>query len=338
MLKRLATLALLAVAALPLASVAAPVADIKIGMSTPLDLQRNGSYVWVKTFADAMERAGARVRIYPNSGLGGEKERMDQVSIGLLEINETGGDELVRLSPLFHAQRPFEIESYEQMDRLLEHTDFLAEVNRELADDDLIMLDYAYTGAMVGLLSHGTPVRSIEDLRKLRLRIISAADLNLLEAWQVRGVRVAWEEVSQALQTGMVDAYLNPPIVAVMFGHGNVIDYFTDLRMGPSARCIVTSRRWYESLVPEARAALRNAVSEARAANRAWSSEAVARERAMLEKAGIEWLDIEPAARDEWRALTRKIERTRWESPEAEARLKVMIDIARETPSAENAP
>ena len=331
-------LAFLVAFAPPLATLAAPVADIKIGMSTPLDLNRNGSYVWVKAFADAMERAGAHVRVYPNSGLGGEKERMDQVSIGLLEINETGGDELVRLSPLFHAQRPFEIESYEQMDRLLERTDFLAQVNQELADDDLVMLDYAYTGAMVGLLTHGTPVRRIEDLRKLRLRILSAADLNLLEAWQVRGVRVAWEEVSQALQTGMVDAYLNPPIVAVMFGHGNVIDYFTDLRMGPSARCIVTSRRWYESLAPELRAAVRTAVGEARAANRAWAAQAVARERAMLEKAGIEWLEMEPAARDEWRDLTRKIERTRWETPEAEARLKAMIDIARAAEHSEGAP
>lgn len=302
---------------------------VKIAMSTPIDAQRNGSYVWVEALAASLEKAGAQVRIYPNSALGGDKERMDQVSIGLLEVNETGGDELTRLSPLFHAQRPFEIESYEQMDRLIESTDFLAEVNTELADDDLILLDYAYTGAMVGLLTHGKPVYRIDDLRSMRLRILSAADLNLLEAWQVRGVRVAWEEVAQALQTGMVDAYLNPPIVAVMFGHGNVIDYFTDLRMGPSARCIVASRRWYERLSPEMKQAFDAGVKDARAANRAWTHHAIARERSLLEKTGIKWLEMDPAARDEWRQLTRKIKRTRWETAEAEARLKAMIDATR---------
>lgn len=304
--------------------------DVKIGMSTPMDAQRNGSYVWVRALADSLERAGARVRIYPNSALGGDKERMDQVSIGVLEVNETGGDELTRLSPLFHAQRPFEIESYEQMDRLLEDTDFLAEVNRELEDDDLILLDYAYTGAMVGLMTHGKPVYRIEDLRGMRLRILSAADLNLLEAWGVRGVRVAWEEVAQALQTGMVDAYLNPPIIAVMFGHGNVIDYFTDLRMGPSARSIVASRRWYQSLSPAMKAAFDAGVRDARAANRAWTTQAIARERALLEKTGIKWLDMDPAAREEWRELTRRIKRTRWETPEAEARLRAMVEATRE--------
>ncbi|MEZ5533378.1 MAG: TRAP transporter substrate-binding protein DctP [Steroidobacteraceae bacterium] len=312
--------------------------EVKIGMSTPIDAKRNGSYVWVKALADALGRADMHVKVYPNSALGGEKERMDQVAIGLLEVNETGGDELARLSPLFHAMRPFEIESYEHMNRLIEDTRFLAEVNEELADDDLVLLDFAYTGAMVGLFTRGKPVYRIEDLRSLRLRIISAGDLNLLDAWQVHGVRVAWEEVAQALQTGMVDAYLNPPIVAVMFGHGNVLDYFTDLRMGPSARCIVASRRWYEHLEPRDGAAFDAGVREARAANRAWTRAAIPRERAMLEKTGIKWLDIDPAARDEWRALTRRMKRTRWESPAAEARLKAMIDATRDPRSTGAAP
>lgn len=316
---------------------ARPPLDVKIGMSTPLDAERNGVYVWTRAFGDALERAGARVRIYPNSALGGEKERMDQVAIGLLEVNDTGGDELTRLSPLFHAQRPFEVESYEHLDRLIGHTGFLAAVNEELADDDLILLDFAYTGEMVGLLTRGKPVRRIEDLRDMRLRILSAADLNLLEAWGVRGVRVAWEEVAQALQTGMVDAYLNPPIVAVMFGHGNVLDYFTDLRMGPSARVIVTSRRWYESLAPDMRAAFDEGVREARAANRAWTRAAMKRERGLLEKAGIEWIEMDQADREAWRALTRNIARTRWETPEAEARLKSMIEASRPA-GAEAAP
>jgi len=303
--------------------------DVKIGMSTPLDAERNGVYVWVRTLADVLKGAGARVRVYPNSALGGEKERMDQVAIGLLEVNDTGGDELSRLSPLFHAQRPFEIESYGHLDRLIERTTFLEEVNAELADDDLVLLDYAYTGAMVGLLTRGTPVHRIEDLRPLRLRILSAADLNLLAAWQVRGVRVAWEEVAQALQTGMVDAYLNPPIVAVMFGHGNVIDYFTDLRMGPSARIVVASRRWYEGLGPEMRSAFDAGVREARAANRRWAANAMRRERALLERAGIEWIEMETADREAWRDLTRRIEKTRWETPEAEARLRELIEASR---------
>jgi TRAP-type C4-dicarboxylate transport system substrate-binding protein len=117
-----------------------------------------------------------------------------------------------------------------------------------------------------------------------------------------------------------------------MFGHGNVIDYFTDLRMGPSARVIVASRRWYEGLSPQMRAAFDAGVHEARAANRRWAAEALHRERALLEKVGIEWIEMDPAARDEWRELTRRIARTRWETPQAEARLRELIDESRPSP------
>jgi TRAP-type C4-dicarboxylate transport system substrate-binding protein len=338
MRRRDLALLLLGAVIAPPAARSAEVREIKIGMSTPLDAQRNGSYVWIKTLVNAIESDDVQARVYPNSALGGEKERMDQVSIGLLEVNETGGDELARLSPLFHAMRPFEIESYDQMSRLIEDTPFLAEVNQDLANHDLILLDLAYTGAMVGLFTHGKPVYRIEDLRSLRLRIISADDLNLLAAWHVHGVRVAWEEVAQALQTGMVDAYLNPPIVAVMFGHGSVLNYFTNLRLGPSARCIVASRRWYDSLDPQFRNTFDAGVRRARAANRAWTTAAIPRERALLEKTGIKWLEIDPAARTEWRELTRHIKRTRWETPEAEARLKAMLDSTRDRGRAGGTP
>ncbi|MGE0582775.1 MAG: TRAP transporter substrate-binding protein [Steroidobacteraceae bacterium] len=324
--------ALLVCAALAAASaVAAEPLDFKVGMSTPADPVRNGVYVWIQAFAGVFEHEGGRVRIYANSSLGGEKERMDQLAIGRLEVNETGGDELARLSTLFHASlEPFLIDSYEHWDALLEQTGFLADVNRELADDDLLLLDYAYTGEMAGLFTRGTPVHRIEDLRPLRLRILSASDLNLLAAWGVRGVRVAWEEVAQALQTGMVDGYLNPPIVAVMFGHGNVLDYFTDLRIGPAARLMVVSRHWYEALDAHDRALFDRAVQAGRAANRAWRRTAGARERAAVEKTGIEWIELTPAAREAWRALNSRIAPTRWDTPAAIAHFQELVEKARE--------
>ena len=46
-----------------------------------------------------------------------------------------------RVPYLTRTMRPFEIDSYEHLDRLLGRTDFLAEVNAELADDDLVLLE-----------------------------------------------------------------------------------------------------------------------------------------------------------------------------------------------------
>lgn len=305
----------------------------KIGMATPADAVDNGIYVWIKTFSDSLKESGMDIQIYPNGILGGDKERIEQMALDLLEVNVTNPDEISRLSPTFYGiAPPFMFESYPHMDRFLEDSPFLAEVNQQLAPHGLRIIDFAYTGAMVGLLTRDIPVRNLTELQSIRLRFLSAPDLKLFAAWNVRGVQVSWSEVAHALATGMVDGYLNPPAVATMFGHGSVLDYFTDLRMGPSARLIVASTAWYENLTRNEQQAFQVASSKARAANREWNSVYIAKERAALEKVGIEWIIPTEAARSEWAEHTVDFMSPKWEDPEKTALVRKWINNTRKDP------
>ncbi len=305
---------------------------VKIGMSTPANVISNGVYAWIAACVATLRQAGWETRVYPNSAVGGERDRIYQSQLGLLEINETGGDELSRWSPMAHASaRPFLIDSYAHMSRILSDTPFLARISQDLAPRGLRLVDLAYTGSMVGLFTRGTPVRSLADLRKLRLRVLSAADFHLLNAWGVNGVQVAWEEVAQALQSGMVDAYLNPPNVAPMFGHGTVLDYFTDLKMGPAARLIVVSTKWLQSLSDTERAILERAFAAGRAANRRWIETSQARDRQKLTEVGIEWIDLTAGERAEWLAACAAIPPDAWDTPEATQQYRRWIDATRVT-------
>lgn len=302
----------------------------KVGMSTPANSTHNGVYAWIEACTRTLRSSGWEVRVYPNSSIGNERDRIYQTQLGLLELNETGGDEIGRWSPIAQASsRPFIINSYAHMDRLLAETPYLARVSEDLRAHDLRLVDLAYTGSMVGLFTRGAPVRTLADLRRLRLRVLSAADFSLLNAWDVRGVQVAWEEVSQALQSGMVDAYLNPPNIAPMFGHGTVLDYFTDLRLGPASRLIVLSTRWYDKLTSTQRDALEGAFAAGRAANRAWVRETLARDRARLDQVGIEWIELDEAQRQEWVAASARIPMSRWDRPNAVAQYGDWVEQTR---------
>lgn len=306
---------------------------VKIGMAVPADMQNSGIYVWLKTVANELERAGLTVRIYPNGSLGGDKERIDQVTLGLLEIDDVGPDEISRHSPTFYGlAEPFVIESYEHLDRFLEQTPFISSVNKELASRGFSLVDYAYTGSMVGLLTRRVPVRSVEDLQKIRLRFLSAPDLRLFDALKVRGVQISWNEVAQALQTGMADGYFNPPSVAIMFGHGSVLDYFTDLRMGPSSRLIVVSNAWLASLNPRQRAAYEAAIRKARQANREWNRDYITKEKAKLERSGIKWIVPSEEQRKEWRKRTANIHSPDWYDPLKSARVLQWVEQTRKDP------
>ncbi len=318
-------------AALPTGRALAGLADdVKVGMSLPANLERNGAYVWVKACADHLRGAGLGVRVYPNSTIGGERERTIQAQLGLLEINVTGGDEISRWSSIAAAgARPFMVDSYEHMSRIIDDTDYVATISDDLAKVGLVMVDFVYIASMVGLFTRGKPVRRIEDLRDLRLRVLSEADMNLLRAWQVRGVQVAWEEVAQALQTGIVDAYLNPPNVAPMFGHGSVLDHYTNLRMGPAMRVVVASKAWMDALSDHQRALLHDAFAAARTANREWASRMLEADHQALDRIGVEWIELTPDERAGWIEASERIAPSHWERPEDTRRFLDWVEAAR---------
>ncbi len=307
---------------------------IKFGISTPSDLTHNGVYVWADAFTRVLNEAGLDTELFPNSSIGGERERIMQVRMGLLEVNATGGDEVNRWSPLAAAgAHPFLIDTYDHMDRLLTDTPYIEGISKDFEQHGFRLADFVYTGSMVGLFTRGKPVRTMDDLRQLRLRVLSAADLDLLNAWKVRGVQVAWEEVAQALQTGMVDAYLNPPNIAPLFGHGAVLDYFTDLRMGPASRMIVISEHWYETLASNQRETVEKAIAAGRTANRLWTNTVEERDREKLKKTGIEFIALTNEERREWIEASKAIPAGRWETTEASAQFRKWIKETEETQS-----
>ena len=105
----------------------------------------------------------------------------------------------------------------------------------------------------------------------------------------------------QALQTGIADGYLNPPIVAVQFGHGAQLDFFTDLRLQVSMRTAVMSEQWYQGLDAGKQRAADRAVKQARNAVRVWNTTAQLTEIQMLQDVGIEVITLSESERARFR-------------------------------------
>jgi len=277
-------------------------AQIKIALSSSADTERSGTYVWATAFAEELERSGLSTRIYPSSTLGNEIVRTEQVRLGLLEINVTGGQEISMFSDLMDAAAlPFMLLSDQEIYNLLDKTEFLQQINRNSKPLGVRVIGFAQLGGMGGLFTARTPVHRLEDMSTLRLRAMSTEQLDMFEAWGAAGTQVAWEEVPQALQTGIADGYLNAPIVAVMFGHGPQLDYFTDLRYSPSFRVTVMSERWFQSLEPEKQKIVQRALYKAGQANRRWSEQARKSAYRHLEDAGIELIPLSEQERMRFR-------------------------------------
>ncbi|MEI9995587.1 MAG: TRAP transporter substrate-binding protein DctP [Rhizomicrobium sp.] len=292
---RLAPLILSALFAWTGAALADP---IRIGMSSSADPQRSGVYVWLKAFADVLEKHGQAVVFYPNSALGGEDERIELVRLGLLAVNDTGGNEVAAVSPPYDGlSLPFLFRDDAELDKLLHAGRFLARINAEAEPRGVRVVDVAFLGGMSGVFNTRRPVRTMDEVSRLRLRAMDHRDLTLLSAWGVHGVQVAWEEVPQALGTGIAEGYMNAPLVPVIFGHTSNIHYFLNLRIQPSVRTITFSQRWYDGLAPPTRRIVDVAAAQARAANRRWTAAIQKKEFDILRAHGVTIAEPTPQAR-----------------------------------------
>ena len=115
----------------------------------------------------------------------------------------------------------------------------------------------------------------------------------------VQGIIVPWSEVSMALQTGMVDGYMNPPLVPLTFGHVNQLKYFTDIRQQLTVRVALISDKWYKSLKSDARKTVDEAIATGRSANLEFGRTVFDRNMERLKEAGV--TIVKPNAAEEAR-------------------------------------
>lgn len=275
-----------------------PRADVLTALAGGLNADFNGVWVWLSAFVEVLRAEGLSVDVTANGALGAEPDRTELVALGLLHVNDAGTTALSAYSPAYAAaELPFLCDDAAHFERFIDDPEFRAWLAEGLDRAGLVFADAAYLGGMSGLFTARAPVATLDDLPGMRLRAMGRRDLILIEALGALGVQVAWEEVPQALQTGIASGYLNPPVAAVLFGHGSQLDYFTDLRTSASHRVVVMSKRWLDAMTPDMRALVDRGVAAGRAANRGWAQAARGRNLAALEEMGVEVIAPDPAAR-----------------------------------------
>lgn len=108
------------------------------------------------------------------------------------------------------------------------------------------------------------PLRTLDDLRRQTLWIGDAGAAEI-RAWQQAGfdvVALPLTEVTTALQSGMIDAYLSSPLAAAAFQWFGLAPHMNDLRLAPLYGALVINKRVWERIPERIRPRLR-AVAQA---------------------------------------------------------------------------
>ncbi|MCD2360983.1 MULTISPECIES: TRAP transporter substrate-binding protein [Sulfitobacter] len=295
-----------AASALVLGLAAPAFAEIKVALDSPASMD-SGTYVWAHTFTEYLNANGMEAVEYERGALGGEAEKLDQVSQGLLEVSMSDVKSAGTLDgTIFGVFLPYFFEDYHQIDKAMTKGGMLERINAGTTPKGVRVANVVYLGDAAGIFTTNKSVKSMADMEGLRMRALDEAQIEIFKAWGAQGTIVSWAEVPNALQTGVADGYLNPSFVPLLFGHTGFIKHFTDAQIVPSSRAAVMSEDWYQGLSDAERDTVNAAIEAANTANREWlKNQASVLDK--LEEAGVEVIKLDDAKRGEFREASQAI-------------------------------
>ncbi|MBY6092642.1 TRAP transporter substrate-binding protein [Maritimibacter alkaliphilus] len=283
----------------------ASAADLGIALDTAPDLENSGSYVWAHTFAEHLNAIeGWTVKELARGAVGGEAEKLDQIQQGLLEVAMADLKSAGSLNAFaFGLGLPYFWESIDELDAALTDGGIMARINEGTQPHGVRVAAIAPIGDFSGIFNTKHAVSSVSEMADLRMRALDQRQVDLFTALGVSSTIVSWDEVPNALQTGIADGYVNSAMVPVMFGHTGFIKHFTDAKAWFSTRIAIISDAWHQGLSEEDQAHVEDATAAANQAHRAWLGERRAADREGLKAAGIEFTELSPEARAEFQEL-----------------------------------
>jgi tripartite ATP-independent transporter DctP family solute receptor len=227
------------------------------------------------------------VEIYPNAALGDERNMLEGMQMGTMDMGIITSGPFVNFVPDFGVfDLPFIFVS---------NAHAYAVLDGELGQSILAKLDavgikglaYAERGFR-NLTNSVRPVSRANDIKGLKIRVMeNEVYTNTFKALGVNAVPMAWTEALTALQQGTIEGQENPVNVIHAFKLWESQKYVTMTRHAYASAIFTMSKRLFDGLPAEVRKVVQEAAQEAAVYERAWVADNEARQMAELKRNGM---------------------------------------------------
>ena len=184
----------------------------------------------------------------PFSMLGGEVEVLNQLQMGALQGMGVSSVASTNLGPRFGVVNlPFLIDSFDKLDKFVANEKLFGHFMNAMDHQGIMGLD------ITGYGNYGwatmTPVKTIADGKKIKIRIAEAAVNQLLyKAWGFNPVVMPWPDVSIALKQGVIDGLDHTPMVCNITKKFEDAKFFTQINYAQGLFIWVVNKAWFNTL------------------------------------------------------------------------------------------
>jgi C4-dicarboxylate-binding protein DctP len=238
---------------------------IKFSHVVAVDTPKGQAAERFRELADKYTNGQVKVEIYPNSQLYKDKEELEALQLGAVQMLAPS---LAKFGPL--GAKEFEVFDFPC---LFPNTEGLHKITQGPIGRNLLdkleakgILGLAYWDNGFKIFSANRPLKEAKDFKGLKMRIQSSKVLDAqMRALGAIPQVMAFSEVYQALQTGVVDGTENPPSNmhtqkmfevqknAILSDHGYL------------GYAVIVNKAFWEKLAPDVRDGLTKAMAEATA-------------------------------------------------------------------------
>jgi C4-dicarboxylate-binding protein DctP len=235
---------------------------IKFSHVVAPDAPKGKAAAYFKSLAEERTKGRVVVEIYPNSQLYKDKEEMEALQLGAVQM----------LAPSLAKFGPLGVKEFEIFDLpyIFPSKDVLRAVTggpigrallKKLEPKGIIGLSYWDNGFKI--MSANRPLRVPEDFRGLKMRIQSSKVIDAqFRALGALPQVMAFSEVYQALLTGVVDGTENPPSNMLTQKMEEVQKFATISNHGYLGYAVIVNRKFWGGLPDDIRETLEDAMIE----------------------------------------------------------------------------
>ena len=235
---------------------------IKFSHVVTPDAPKGKAALLFKELAEKYTDGRVKVEVYPNSSLYKDKEELEALQLGSVQMLAPS---IAKFSPL--GVKEFEIFdlpfllSDEARARQMMASPMMADLNKKLEAKGVLPLAYWDNGAHD--YTANKPLISPDDFRGMKMRIQGGKVLDAVtrELGAIPQI-IAFGELYQALQTGVVDGEDNVPTNILTQKLYDVQRYMTISHHGRLTYALITNKTFWNSLPEDVRAQLDRAVKE----------------------------------------------------------------------------
>ena len=275
---------------------------IKFSHVVALDTPKGKGAERFKQLAEERTKGRVKVEVYPNSQLYKDKEELEALQLGAVQM----------LAPSVSKFGPLGVKEYEAFDLPYIFPDkaVLARVTegpvgaslfQKLESKGIKGLAYWDNGFKV--MTANKPLRTPADFRGLKMRIQSSKVLDAqMRTLGANPQVMAFSEVYQALQTGVVDGTENTPSNVYTQKTHEVQKYLTLSNHGYIGYAVIVNKKFWDGLPADIRTALEGAMKDATRYANAVSQQDNDDALAKMKASGkIEFITLTDAEKAEWK-------------------------------------